>query len=141
MLAVYDNITDSKILVQVKGCTYSLHSLLRTTPPSCAISTGKRRVGVLFRLRLCDYHHVIAPQTFRCESSIYVPGTLLPVSGAAMHYFPGLLTHNERVIVHGCTTHDKSVSVNSNRMDSNDAISNKENLCKTDRKDILKKSM
>uniref|UniRef100_A0A0A9X0A8 Phosphatidylserine decarboxylase proenzyme n=1 Tax=Lygus hesperus TaxID=30085 RepID=A0A0A9X0A8_LYGHE len=43
----------------------------------------------------------MAPCSFRCSESVYVPGSLFPVTAASLHYLPGVLTINERVILHG----------------------------------------
>lgn len=86
-------------VVQVKGLSYPLYSLFHLRPPPP--SQGRRRVLVVIRLGMGDFHRVIAPCAFSCEESIYIPGAVLPVNPAWYHMIPGLLSFNERVVVHG----------------------------------------
>ncbi|AYU83266.1 phosphatidylserine decarboxylase, putative [Leishmania donovani] len=99
VLAVNTNV-ESTSLVQVKGLTYGMRSLLQETPPPLGTDTH-RRVAVVLHMRNKDFHHVIAPLSFACEKSIYVPGSLLPTTAAGYHWIPAVLTLNERLVLQG----------------------------------------
>lgn len=102
VLSVMEDVKDSALL-QIKGCQYSVQSLFRLTsvapPPSDA-----KRVLVVLKMGMRDFHHVVSPRDFHCHGSIYVPGCLMPISKAWYHYIPGVLTLNERVVVHGTSS-------------------------------------
>lgn len=102
VLTVMDSI-ESDRLVQVKNCSYSFRSLFRSPPPASPKKKMKR-VMIVFKLSMKDFHHVVAPCSFRCQGTVYVPGTLLPISQVFYHYIPGLLSMNERVVLHGTTS-------------------------------------
>ncbi|CCW61358.1 unnamed protein product [Phytomonas sp. EM1] len=87
------------VMFRVKGYTYGVRSLFRSYPPS--VPEGYKRVAVVIRMRLADFHHVIAPTRFYCEESVYVPGALLPTTVAGYHWLPGVLALNERIVVRG----------------------------------------
>lgn len=99
VIAVVDHV-HSDTVVQVKGFSYSVHSLFRLRPPSPS-PPERRRALIVFKMSMRDFHHVVAPTRFQCEGSIYVPGSLLPISQAWYRLVPGLVTLNERVVVHG----------------------------------------
>lgn len=99
VLSVMENVKGDELL-QVKGCSYSVRSLFRLPLPDPP-QPHFRRTLIVVKLRVQDYHHVIAPIQFQCEGSVYVPGALFPISQAWYHSIPGVLTLNERVIVHG----------------------------------------
>lgn len=99
VLSFSENVTGEE-LVQVKGCTYPMRSLFRLKHPEPPLPRTKR-VLVVIRLGMKDYHQVIAPRCFHCRGSVYVPGFLFPISPAWYHYIPGVLTLNERVVLHG----------------------------------------
>lgn len=94
---------DSERLVQVKNCSYSFRSLFRSSPPALP-KNDMKRVMIVFKLSVKDFHHVVAPCSFQCDGTVYVPGTLFPITQIFYHYIPGLLTMNERVVVHGKTS-------------------------------------
>lgn len=102
VLAV-DADVDGTTLVQVKGHAYGLRTLLQDTPPPLNRDTH-RRVAVVLRMRNCDFHHVIAPLSFTCEESIYVPGALMPTTAAGFHWIPSVLTLNERLVLRGTSS-------------------------------------
>ncbi|KAK7200891.1 phosphatidylserine decarboxylase [Novymonas esmeraldas] len=105
VLAVHADVQSTSV-VQVKGFTYGLRSLLQDTPPPLDTST-RRRVAVVLHMRNKDFHHVVAPLSFACEKSIYVPGSLLPTTAAGFHWIPAVLTVNERLVLQG-TSADKA---------------------------------
>ncbi|CAJ1012385.1 putative Phosphatidylserine decarboxylase [Leishmania naiffi] len=104
VLAVNTDV-ESTSLVQVKGLTYGMRSLLQDTLPPLNKDT-RRRVAVVLHMRNKDFHHVIAPLSFACEKSVYVPGSLLPATAAGYHWIPSVLTINERLVLKG-TSSDK----------------------------------
>lgn len=103
VLSVMEGVEGDRV-VQVKGCSYSMRSLFRTLPLDSP-QENMKRVMIVIKLRLNDFHHVISPCNFLCKSSVYIPGTLLPISQTWYHYIPGLLTMNERVVICGTSSH------------------------------------
>ncbi|KAG5467599.1 hypothetical protein CUR178_01244 [Leishmania enriettii] len=99
VLAVHTDVRSTS-LVQVKGLSYGMRSLLQDTPPPLNAETH-RRVAVVIHMRNKDFHHVIAPLSFACEKSVYVPGSLLPTTAAGYHWIPSVLTINERLVLQG----------------------------------------
>lgn len=98
VLSVQDDI-GGDTLVQVKGLTYGTRALLQMAPPP--VAEGCRRIAIVVSMRAKDFHHVVAPASLSCHSSVYVPGTLLPTTAAGYHWIPSVLTMNERVVVSG----------------------------------------
>lgn len=93
--------SDNKI-VQVKGCSYTVQNLFRSTvtlPPALRDST--KRCYFAFRLNPHDYHRFHAPIAFQPLESVHVPGYLFPVMRAAIRWIPMLYVNNERIIVNG----------------------------------------
>ncbi|KAG5492878.1 hypothetical protein JKF63_01458 [Porcisia hertigi] len=105
VLGVSTDVENTSV-VQVKGLTYGLRSLLQDTPPPLNTDTH-RRVAVVLHMRNSDFHHVIAPLSLVCDKSIYVPGSLLPATAAGYHWIPSVLTINERIVLRG-TSSDKA---------------------------------
>ena len=104
------------LLVQVKGCTYSMHNLLRAQLPIPAnsitlnksstdnnidLSKKTKRLFFSFHLGPADYHRFHAPVDFEVRESILMPGLLYPVMRSATKWFPMLYVNNERVAIHG----------------------------------------
>ncbi|EPY26555.1 phosphatidylserine decarboxylase [Strigomonas culicis] len=115
LLAVEDDVTSTS-LVQVKGITYSIQSLLRV-PPGAPVPPGCKRVALAIHLRVGDFHHVIAPTGFCCRGSVYVPGTLLPATWEGYHYLPGVLALNERLVVHGTVAAQRPTGARGSKTD------------------------
>ncbi|KPA86564.1 putative mitochondrial Phosphatidylserine decarboxylase [Leptomonas pyrrhocoris] len=99
LLSVHSNVRDMT-LVQVKGLSYGIRVLLQETPPPLD-AERYRRVAAVIHMRNKDFHHVVAPLSFRCEKSVYVPGALFPVTAAGFHWIPSVLTINERLVLCG----------------------------------------
>lgn len=102
VLSVMENVEGGS-LVQVKGCSYSMRSLFHCPLPDVP-KENMKRVMIVLKLRMKDFHHVIAPCKFMCLGAVYTPGALLPISQTWYHYIPGLLTMNERVVVYGAAS-------------------------------------
>lgn len=92
---------DSK-MVQVKGCTYTIANLFRSSVerPN-QTHTATERYYFAFRLGPQDYHRFHAPCAFRPFESVHVPGHLYPVMRAATKWLPMLYVNNERVVLNG----------------------------------------
>ncbi|KAG5467043.1 hypothetical protein LSCM1_01223 [Leishmania martiniquensis] len=109
VLAVHTDVENTS-LVQVKGLSYGMHALFQVTPPPLKTETH-RRVAVVIHMRNKDFHHVIAPLSFVCEKSVYVPGSLLPTTAAGYHWIPSVLTINERLVLQGTSSGEAELPV------------------------------
>ena len=121
------------LLVQVKGCSYSISNLLRTQLPIPAnsislmslqeagalspaeLSKKTKRLFFSFHLGPADYHRFHSPLDFEVRESILMPGLLFPVMRSATKWFPMLYVNNERVAVHGPIKSKKGESEGSNQ--------------------------
>ena len=86
---------DRGTLIQAKGHTYTVRSLLADPPADL-------QAGGYCTLYLApgDYHRVHAPVGAEILGYTYVPGDLFPVNAASVRYTSHLYTRNERVIAH-----------------------------------------
>jgi len=94
-------ITRDRIL-QAKGKTYSIRSLLANDPAS-----GEFENGYFHTIYLSprDYHRVHMPLDGTLQRMIHVPGRLFSVSPYTVRQVPNLFARNERVISLFETTH------------------------------------
>jgi phosphatidylserine decarboxylase len=84
-------------LLQVKGISYQLFSLLRDGPMSRALDGGEY---LTIYLSPQDYHRVHAPLAMQITGLGYMPGALLPVNPPAQEAISDLYTQNERVMIY-----------------------------------------
>lgn len=91
-LFAYENI-DLRQLVQVKGITYSLDSLIDNEEV-----VRKYEGGVCLILRLCptDYHRFHFTDNGTCEGSVKISGDYYSVNPAALKEIPQLFCRNKR---------------------------------------------
>lgn len=88
--------TSSK-LVQVKGVQYTLQNLFRTAVPPLA--PGFERKVLAISLQAKHYHHVHAPCAMHVQESVFVPGTLLPMTVAGFRWIENIFASNERICI------------------------------------------
>ncbi|WP_374708155.1 archaetidylserine decarboxylase [Salinicola avicenniae] len=83
-------------LIQAKGQTYSLHTLLGGDTARAA----PFRQGSFATVYLSpkDYHRVHMPVTGTLREMTYVPGRLFSVNSATANHVPGLFARNERLV-------------------------------------------
>jgi phosphatidylserine decarboxylase len=84
-----------KRLLQAKGTTYSLDTLLAGDP-----AAGLLANGLFFTIYLSprDYHRVHMPLGGTLQRMVYVPGRLFSVAPSTVRHIPGLFVRNERVV-------------------------------------------
>ncbi len=87
---------DGDAIIQAKGHTFSVHTLLGETRRW----TDVFRNGVFTTLYLSprDYHRIHMPLTGTLQETIHVPGRLFSVNAATTEQVPGLFARNERVV-------------------------------------------
>jgi phosphatidylserine decarboxylase len=89
--------SDGSSLVQAKGLSYTLESLLDEAAPSWA---PVFRGGAFATLYLAphNYHRVHMPLEGTLQAAWYVPGQLFSVNATTAAQVPGLFARNERVV-------------------------------------------
>jgi phosphatidylserine decarboxylase len=89
--------TDGSSLVQAKGLTYTLESLLDEAAPAWA---PQFRGGAFATLYLAprNYHRIHMPLAGTLQAAWYVPGQLFSVNATTASQVPGLFARNERVV-------------------------------------------
>jgi phosphatidylserine decarboxylase len=83
-------------LVQAKGRTYSLASLLGDRAFAERFDGG---TYTTLYLSPKDYHRIHVPVDGRIIRAMYIPGALWPVNAAAVAHVPDLFAVNERLVV------------------------------------------
>jgi len=98
--------TDGSSLVQAKGLTYTLESLLDEAAPAWA---PVFRGGAFATLYLApnDYHRIHMPLAGTLQAAWYLPGQLFSVNATTAAQVPGLFARNERVV---CVFSDQTLS-------------------------------
>jgi phosphatidylserine decarboxylase len=98
--------TDGSSLVQAKGLTYTLESLLDEAAPAWA---PVFRGGAFATLYLApnNYHRIHMPLAGTLQAAWYVPGQLFSVNATTAAQVPGLFARNERVV---CVFSDGTLS-------------------------------
>jgi phosphatidylserine decarboxylase len=88
---------DGSWLVQAKGLTYTLESLLDEAAPAWA---PVFRGGAFATLYLAphNYHRIHMPLAGTLQAAWYVPGHLFSVNATTAAQVPGLFARNERVV-------------------------------------------
>jgi phosphatidylserine decarboxylase len=89
--------TSDDMILQVKGDTYAMSTLMQTTKQFSPRKPGFDRIYFLFHLRPRDYHRFHSPADIEVLEAAHVPGTLHPVTYASSKWIPGLFAKNERV--------------------------------------------
>lgn len=89
--------TSDDMILQVKGDTYAMTTLMQTTKQFSPRKPGFDRIYFLFHLRPRDYHRFHSPADIEVLEAAHVPGTLHPVTYASSKWIPGLFAKNERV--------------------------------------------
>jgi phosphatidylserine decarboxylase len=89
------NINDAR-LIQAKGKTYSLASLLANDLPMAEQFSNGAFTTLYLSPR--DYHRIHMPVSGKLVKSIYVPGELFPVNTASVRTVDSLFARNERFI-------------------------------------------
>ncbi|HVH84387.1 MAG TPA: archaetidylserine decarboxylase [Steroidobacteraceae bacterium] len=89
--------TEGSSLVQAKGLTYTLESLLDEAAPAWA---PVFRGGAFATLYLAphNYHRIHMPLGGTLQAAWYVPGQLFSVNATTAAQVPGLFARNERVV-------------------------------------------
>lgn len=85
------------MLLQVKGHTYTLMSLLQDKHASEPFRGGHY---VTIYLSPRDYHRIHAPMDCDAVRCDHVPGTLYPVNEHGVHWIKGLFVKNERIVTY-----------------------------------------
>jgi phosphatidylserine decarboxylase len=88
---------DGDRLLQIKGSSFDLFSLLRDNPMARRFEGGD---FVTLYLSPQDYHRIHAPGDLSIHGLGYMPGVLLPVNPPSVRWIDGLYTQNERVMVY-----------------------------------------
>lgn len=83
-------------LIQAKGITYSLNTLLGNQEKHVAAFNGGKFVTLYLSPR--DYHRIHMPVEGTVTELTYIPGQLYPVNEMGLKAIPGLFARNERVI-------------------------------------------
>jgi phosphatidylserine decarboxylase len=100
-------ITNDRML-QAKGKTYSVRSLLANDPASTEFMNGFFHT---IYLSPRDYHRVHMPLDGKLQRMIHVPGRLFSVAPYTVRQVPNLFARNERVISLFDTTHGQMAVV------------------------------
>jgi phosphatidylserine decarboxylase len=83
------------VLLQAKGCTYTLAALLGREPDAERFEGG---TYLTLYLSPRDYHRIHMPVAGRIVYWRYIPGCLYPVNPLGVAHVPGLFTKNERLV-------------------------------------------
>ena len=89
--------TDGSSLVQAKGLSYTLESLLDEAAPAWA-STFRGGAYATLYLAPHNYHRIHMPLAGALQAAWYVPGELFSVNATTAAQVPGLFARNERVV-------------------------------------------
>jgi phosphatidylserine decarboxylase len=98
--------TDGSSLVQAKGLTYSLESLLDEAAPAWAPVFRDGAFATLY-LAPNNYHRIHMPLAGTLQAAWYVPGQLFSVNATTAAQVPALFARNERVV---CVFSDGTLS-------------------------------
>ena len=88
---------EKNILIQAKGKTYSLESLLENHELSKKFGNGS---FITIYLAPENYHRIHAPVSGKISGYCYIPGSLFPVSNFSLRAIYGLFSRNERLITY-----------------------------------------
>jgi phosphatidylserine decarboxylase len=89
--------TDGSSLVQTKGLSYTLESLLDEAAPAWAAAFRGGAFATLY-LAPHNYHRIHMPLAGALQAAWYVPGQLFSVNATTASQVPGLFARNERVV-------------------------------------------
>ena len=98
--------TDGSSLVQAKGLSYSLESLLDEAAPAWAPVFRDGAFATLY-LAPNNYHRIHMPLAGTLQAAWYVPGQLFSVNATTAAQVPALFARNERVV---CVFSDGTLS-------------------------------
>lgn len=101
-------ISQDGILIQAKGLTYSLETLLADWELAERFKNG---LYATYYLCPTDYHRVHAPVAGQVARAIYIPGTLWPVNTWSVQRVRNLFSINERLVTLIETSEFGSVAV------------------------------
>jgi phosphatidylserine decarboxylase len=88
---------EGSTLVQAKGLSYTLESLLDEAAPAWAAAFRGGAYATLY-LAPHNYHRIHMPLAGVLEAAWYVPGQLFSVNATTASQVPGLFARNERVV-------------------------------------------
>jgi phosphatidylserine decarboxylase len=88
---------EGSTLVQAKGLSYTLESLLDEAAPAWAAAFRGGAYATLY-LAPHNYHRIHMPLAGALEAAWYVPGQLFSVNATTASQVPGLFARNERVV-------------------------------------------
>jgi len=88
---------DGSWLVQAKGLTYTLESLLDEAAPAWAPVFRGGAFATLY-LAPFNYHRIHMPLAGALQAAWYVPGQLFSVNTTTASQVPGLFARNERIV-------------------------------------------
>ncbi len=97
---------DGAALVQAKGLSYTLESLLDEAAPAWAAALRGGAFATLY-LAPHNYHRIHMPLAGALKAAWYVPGQLFSVNATTASQVPGLFARNERVV---CVFADAALS-------------------------------
>jgi len=97
---------DGSSLVQAKGLSYTLESLLDEAAPAWAPAFRGGAYATLY-LAPHNYHRIHMPLAGTLQAAWYVPGDLFSVNATTAAQVPGLFARNERVV---CVFSDGTLS-------------------------------
>ena len=86
---------NQQMILQAKGVTYSVDTLLGQLPEAVGFYGGQ---FCTIYLSPSDYHRVHMPFTARVTRSRYVPGSLFSVNQSSAEHIPKLFARNERLV-------------------------------------------
>ena len=89
--------TEGSTLVQAKGLSYTLESLLDEAVPTWAAAFRGGAFATLY-LAPHNYHRIHMPLAGALQAAWYVPGQLFSVNATTASQVPGLFARNERVV-------------------------------------------
>jgi phosphatidylserine decarboxylase len=89
--------TEGSTLVQAKGLSYTLESLLDEAEPAWAPAFRGGAFATLY-LAPHNYHRIHMPLAGALQAAWYVPGQLFSVNTTTASQVPGLFARNERVV-------------------------------------------
>ncbi|MBO8172314.1 MAG: phosphatidylserine decarboxylase [Bacillaceae bacterium] len=97
LITEFGNI-DNNTLIQAKGKTYDLDTLLGQDP--LRIKQFEGGEYITFYLSPQHYHRIHSPYDGEIDGMTYIPGSLYPVNRFGTSYVPGLYRRNERIITY-----------------------------------------
>lgn len=95
MLTQYGTVADGA-MIQAKGRTYSVRSLLQDDEESAIFSPGGTYATIY--LAPPDYHCIHSPVSGSITKTTYIPGSLWPVNDWSVNSIENLFPRNERII-------------------------------------------